>query len=106
MSRFVPTPADIIIARAILTHKLPIELVLQILDHAHYWFERFYETQVYTTVIDEEWTDDFSGVAACMFERAYPVDPPTRVKPEIREVEFTIVSRGAWKFCTCSFFYH
>ncbi|KAF2258560.1 hypothetical protein CC78DRAFT_587047 [Lojkania enalia] len=90
-----PSYTEVCIARAILkSQKLPTELVLQILDLAHYWPERTFhsvaavEAQVYfrATSIAKLCLDArlFEGSLGYMFGGE-------KVKP--REIEFEVISR-------------
>lgn len=49
-----------------------MELVLDILDHARYWIEHMKETNHRAFLVDEQWSNDFSGTISYIAISAFP----------------------------------
>jgi len=98
MPSFVPTAYDVHRVRHELTsRKLPVELVLQILDHARYWVERRHEVAQHVVLMDEEFSREYSDARPYLAARAFPHTSPFNSSgeaPRIKEIEFLIVSHG------------
>jgi hypothetical protein len=109
MASFVPRSLDVIHTRALLHYRLglPVELVLDILDKAHYWVESVSECTRHELLRDPEYFDDFSAALPMLgicFDRRVNrlVLPPlfmgnnayvpSRETTKLREIEFLIVS--------------
>ncbi|CAG5188102.1 uncharacterized protein ALTATR162_LOCUS11870 [Alternaria atra] len=94
MTPFVPRRRDVHRTRALLHHRLglPNELVLDILDKAHYWVEHVHENDQTTVLLDEDFSDDFSAAHPLL---RIPIDKrkiARRETSKLREMEFLVVS--------------
>ncbi|EOA89320.1 hypothetical protein ACJQWK_09232 [Exserohilum turcicum] len=94
MAPFIPSRRDVLRTRALLHYRLglPNELVLDILDKAHYWVERIREFTRHEVLLDDEFSLNYSAACPCL--GIYFDSPPTRSreKTKLREMEFLIVS--------------
>lgn len=70
--------------------RLPMELVLCILDEAHYWVEVETSSRDHVILADGAWSLDYSATYPYLYVPAYHKAHAPLLK--IREIEFTIVS--------------
>jgi hypothetical protein len=98
MAPFEPSRADVYRVRALLaSRKLPNELILAVLDHAHYWVERQHYWDELTVIMDEEFSTEFSAASPLIAMSAYPYPRRPQLSSEpakIKEIEFLLVSHG------------
>jgi len=99
MEPFIPTRRDVYLVRTELSsHKLPMELILDILDYAHYWVEHRHECSELRVLMDEDYDTEFTAAYAYLGGLAFPIEPRFSSSgaepPKIKEIEFVIVSHG------------
>jgi hypothetical protein len=96
MAPFKPGRADVYSVRALLaSRKLPNELITTVLEHAHYWVERYHYCTELKVLMDEEFSTEYSAAVPYLAMAAFPRRP--RLDSEaakIREIEFLVVSHG------------
>lgn len=91
---FVPSERYVREARCVVASLgFPAELVLSILDYAHYWPQVTHESIVHHVLLDEEWSTEFSATRIYLWAGLPEPDALFKdEKPRIREIDFTIVS--------------
>jgi hypothetical protein len=80
------------------SRKLPVELILQILDYARYWVEQRHEIAQHVVLMDEDSSTEYSNarpyLAARAFETPSAFGFSQRETRKIKEIEFLLVSHG------------
>lgn len=104
MASFTPTRRDVHLVRdELASRKLPVELVLQILDYARYWVERRHEIAQHVVLMDESFSTEYSDARPYLAARAFPTatafDFGQGETRKIKEIEFLIVSHGTSQHC-------
>jgi hypothetical protein len=96
MAPFKPSRADVYNVRALLaSRKLPNELVLTVLEHAHYWVERQHYCSELKILMDEDFSSEYSAAVPYLAMAAFPRRPRLGSEAaKIREIEFLVVSHG------------
>jgi hypothetical protein len=102
MTPFIPTRRDVYLVRTeLFSHKLPIELILDILDYARYWVEGVHEITDFKVLLDEEFDTDYTEAYPYLGVNALPVERPFSSSgaepPKIKEIEFLVVSHGMYR---------
>lgn len=99
MTSFLPTRGDVYHVRNLLSScGLPVELTLEILDHARYWVERRHETEKLLVLMDYDFDTAYSTAYLYVGISAFPRAPASHridgERAKIKEVKFLIVSHG------------
>lgn len=98
MAFFKIYPEDVFEARSVLrSRKLPMELVLRILDEARYWVETEYSNEQHVVLIDEHGDENYSAALPYLSFPAWAQGESSQTGGEsqqIKEIEFMVVSHG------------